>query len=75
MPKAVVVRSAGGPEVLEYADVPSPVAGDGELLVKVAAAGVNYIDTYQRSGQYAVPLPTALGLEGAGEVVVFVGVK
>lgn len=70
MPKAVVVRSAGGPEVLEYADVPSPVAGDGELLVKVAAAGVNYIDTYQRSGQYAVPLPTALGLEGAGEVVV-----
>lgn len=70
MPKAVVVRSAGGPEVLEYADVPSPVAGDGELLVKVAAAGVNYIDTYQRSGQYPVPLPTALGLEGAGEVVV-----
>ncbi|MFJ8964533.1 quinone oxidoreductase family protein [Lentzea sp. NPDC102401] len=70
MPKAVVVRSAGGPEVLEYADVPSPVAGDGELLVKVAAAGVNYIDTYQRSGQYSVPLPTALGLEGAGEVVV-----
>jgi NADPH2:quinone reductase len=70
MPKAVVVRSAGGPEVLEYADVPSPVAGDGELLVKVAAAGVNYIDTYQRSGQYAIPLPTALGLEGAGEVVV-----
>jgi NADPH2:quinone reductase len=70
MPKAVVVRSAGGPEVLEYADVPSPVAGDGELLVKVAAAGVNYIDTYQRSGQYSVPLPTTLGLEGAGEVVV-----
>jgi NADPH2:quinone reductase len=70
MPKAVVVRSAGGPEVLEYADVPSPEAGDGELLVKVAAAGVNYIDTYQRSGQYSVPLPTTLGLEGAGEVVV-----
>jgi NADPH:quinone reductase len=69
MPKAVVVRSAGGPEVLEYSDVPSPVPGDGELLVRVGAAGVNYIDTYQRSGQYAVPLPTALGLEGAGEVV------
>ncbi|MET8764788.1 quinone oxidoreductase [Lentzea sp. NPDC004782] len=70
MPKAVVVRSAGGPEVLEYSDVPSPVPGDGELLVRVGAAGVNYIDTYQRSGQYQVPLPTALGLEGAGEVVV-----
>ncbi|MFC3896865.1 quinone oxidoreductase family protein [Lentzea rhizosphaerae] len=70
MPKAVVVRSAGGPEVLEFTDVPSPVPGDGELLVRVGAAGVNYIDTYQRSGQYKVPLPTALGLEGAGEVVV-----
>ncbi|KJK42544.1 NADPH--quinone reductase [Lentzea aerocolonigenes] len=70
MPKAVMVRSAGGPEVLEYSDVPSPVPGDGELLVRVGAAGVNYIDTYQRSGQYAIPLPTALGLEGAGEVVV-----
>jgi NADPH2:quinone reductase len=69
MPKAVVVRSAGGPEVLEHSDVPSPVPGDGELLVRVAAAGVNYIDTYQRSGQYPVPLPTALGLEGAGVVV------
>ncbi|WP_439660060.1 quinone oxidoreductase family protein [Lentzea sp. HUAS TT2] len=69
MPKAVVVRSAGGPEVLEHTDVPSPVPGDGELLVKVAAAGVNYIDTYQRSGQYPLPLPTTLGLEGAGEVV------
>src|SRR5688500_15121258 len=69
MPKAVVVRSAGGPEVLEYSDVAVPVPGDGELLVRVGAAGVNYIDTYQRSGQYAGPLPTALGLEGAGEVV------
>ena len=69
MPKAVVVRSAGGPEVLEYSDVPSPVPGDDELLVRVGAAGVNYIDTYQRSGQYSIPLPTALGLEGAGEVV------
>jgi NADPH2:quinone reductase len=69
MPKAGVVRSAGGPEVLEHTDVPSPVPGDGELLVKVSAAGVNYIDTYQRSGQYPLTLPTALGLEGAGEVV------
>ncbi|MFD4642912.1 quinone oxidoreductase family protein [Lentzea sp. NPDC058436] len=70
MPKAVVVRSTGGPEVLEHTDVPSPVPGDGELLVKVAAAGVNYIDTYQRSGLYPIPQPFTLGLEGAGEVVV-----
>ena len=51
MPKAVVVRSTGGPEVLEYSEVPSPVPGDDELLVRVGAAGVNYIDKYQRSGQ------------------------
>jgi NADPH2:quinone reductase len=69
MPKAVVARSTGGPEVLSYSDVPSPVPGDDELLVRVGAAGVNYIDTYHRSGLYPVPLPTALGLEGAGEVI------
>lgn len=69
MPEAVVVRSTGGPEVLEHTEVPSPVPGDDELLVRVGAAGVNYIDTYQRSGQYPVPLPTALGLEAAGEVI------
>ncbi len=69
MPKAVVVRAAGGPEVLEHTDVDARTPGDGELLVRVGAAGVNYIDTYQRSGLYPVPLPTALGLEGAGEVV------
>ncbi|MFI6100095.1 quinone oxidoreductase family protein [Lentzea sp. NPDC051213] len=70
MPKAVVVRAAGGPEVCEYSEVPAPAPGDGELLVRVGAAGVNYIDTYQRSGLYSIPLPSALGLEGAGEVVV-----
>ncbi|ANZ39256.1 NADPH:quinone reductase [Lentzea guizhouensis] len=69
MPKAVVARAAGGPEVLELTDVEARTPGDGELLVRVGAAGVNYIDTYQRSGLYPVPLPTALGLEGAGEVI------
>ncbi|WP_329790301.1 quinone oxidoreductase [Lentzea sp. DG1S-22] len=70
MPKAVVVRETGGPEVLEHAEVQARTPGDGELLVRTAAAGVNYIDTYQRSGVYQIPLPTTLGLEGAGEVVV-----
>ncbi|SDP96972.1 quinone oxidoreductase family protein [Lentzea jiangxiensis] len=70
MPKAVVVRETGGPEVLEHAEVQARTPGDGELLVRTAAAGVNYIDTYQRSGAYRIPLPTTLGLEGAGEVVV-----
>ncbi|MFD5831538.1 quinone oxidoreductase family protein [Lentzea sp. NPDC060358] len=69
MPKAVVVRSTGGPEVLEHSDVPALEPGEGELLVRTGAAGVNYIDTYQRSGAYQIPLPTTLGLEGAGEVV------
>ncbi|WP_434442191.1 quinone oxidoreductase family protein [Lentzea sp. E54] len=69
MPKAVVVRETGGPEVLEHTDVEARTPGDDELLVRVGAAGVNYIDTYQRSGAYQIPLPSALGLEGAGEVV------
>ncbi|GLZ36975.1 quinone oxidoreductase [Actinokineospora sp. NBRC 105648] len=68
MPKAVLVSRNGGPEVLEYAEVPDRSPGAGELLVQVAAAGVNYIDTYQRSGQYPVPVPFVPGLEGAGTV-------
>jgi NADPH:quinone reductase len=66
---AIVVRTAGGPEALEYGEVDPKPLNDGELRVRVAAAGVNYIDTYQRSGAYPLELPTVLGLEGAGEVV------
>ncbi|MFJ2746277.1 quinone oxidoreductase family protein [Streptomyces sp. NPDC087440] len=69
MPTAVQVRRTGGPEVLEVAEVEIGAPGPGELLVDVAAAGVNYIDTYQRAGLYPVPLPYTLGLEGAGTVV------
>jgi NADPH:quinone reductase len=65
---AITVRRHGGPEVLEYAQVPDPVAGPGELLVAVAAAGVNYIDTYYRAGKYPRPLPFGLGSEGSGTV-------
>lgn len=60
---------AGGPEVLETVDAPEREAGPGELLVEVAAAGVNFIDTYRRSGIYPVPFPHVPGLEGAGRVV------
>jgi len=67
--KAIVIHSHGGPEVLRYEDVPDPEAGAGELLVEVAAAGVNYIDTYQREGIYQMPLPFVPGLEGSGTVV------
>ncbi|ANY08988.1 quinone oxidoreductase family protein [Pseudonocardia sp. HH130630-07] len=66
--RAVRVTKAGGPEVLEVADVDVPAPGPGEVLVEVAAAGVNYIDTYQREGIYPMPTPYTPGLEGAGRV-------
>jgi NADPH2:quinone reductase len=68
MPTAVQIRRTGGPEVLEVTEVEIGDPGPGELLVDVAAAGVNYIDTYQRSGLYPMELPLTLGLEGAGTV-------
>jgi NADPH2:quinone reductase len=71
---AVLVRATGGPEVLELDQVDAPTPGPGELLVAVGAAGVNYIDTYQRSGQYKRDLPFVPGAEGAG-VVVAVGTE
>ncbi|HEY2060957.1 MAG TPA: quinone oxidoreductase [Amycolatopsis sp.] len=68
MSTAVQVTRTGGPEVLEVADVETGAPEAGELLVDVAAAGVNYIDTYQRQGIYPIDLPFVLGLEGAGTV-------
>ncbi len=68
MADAVVVRATGGPEVLELAQVEVPAPGPGELLVDVAAAGVNYIDTYHRRGLYPRELPFTPGSEGAGVV-------
>ncbi|NKQ53758.1 quinone oxidoreductase [Amycolatopsis sp. K13G38] len=68
MPTAVRIRQTGGPEVLEVADVDPGDPGPGELLVDVAAAGVNYIDTYHRSGLYKLDLPLTLGMEGAGTI-------
>jgi NADPH2:quinone reductase len=70
--KAVRVHAPGGPEVLRYEDVPEPTPKAGEALVKVEAAGVNYIDVYYRSGLYRAELPFTLGLE-AGGVVTAVG--
>ena len=66
--KAIRIHQYGGPEVLQYEDVPNPAPKPGEALVKIDAAGVNFIDTYQRSGVYQVPLPTILGQEGSGTV-------
>lgn len=66
--KAVRVKKYGGPEVMSYEDIDTPSPADNEVLVKVEAAGINYIDTYQRSGLYQIPLPATLGLEAAGTV-------
>ena len=66
--KAIRFSQTGGPEVLELADVAEPVAGPGQILIRPQAIGINFIDTYHRSGLYPVPLPSGLGSEGAGVV-------
>ena len=70
--KAVRIHTPGGPEVLTYEDVPEPRPKAGEAVVKVDAAGLNYIDVYYRSGLYKAELPMTLGME-AGGVVTAVG--
>jgi len=66
--RAIQAGRAGGPDVLEPADLPEPTPGPGEVLVRTAAAGVNFIDTYRRSGVYPMPFPHIPGSEGAGTV-------
>ena len=66
--RAVQLQETGGPEVLRVEEVDEPSPGPGQVVVDVAAAGVNFIDTYQREGRYPLTLPTGLGLEGAGTV-------
>ncbi len=66
--KAIRIHAPGGPEALTFDDVPEPTPGAGQALVKLAAAGVNFIDVYFRTGTYKAPLPLILGLEGAGVV-------
>lgn len=68
MMKAIRVHEYGGVDALRYDDVPMPQPGAGEALVKIEAAGVNFIDTYQRSGIYPLPLPAIIGMEGGGVV-------
>ncbi len=66
---AIEVSEIGGPEVLRYVETPQPTPGPGELLIKAEAIGVNYIDTYYRSGLYPREVPFILGLELCGTVV------
>jgi NADPH2:quinone reductase len=68
MTKAIRIHEHGGPEVLRWEDVEVGAPGPGQVRVKHSAIGLNYIDTYQRSGLYPLQLPLALGMEGAGVV-------
>jgi NADPH2:quinone reductase len=68
MPKAIRFHTTGGPDVLRWEDVTVGGPGAGEARVRHTAVGVNYIDTYHRSGLYPIPLPNGLGSEGAGVV-------
>jgi NADPH2:quinone reductase len=66
--KAIRVHAVGGPEALRYEDVPDPSPKPGEAVVRIEAAGVNFIDVYHRTGLYKVALPYTIGQEGAGTV-------
>lgn len=67
--RAIQAMRAGGPDVLELVDLPAPSPAEGEVLVRTAAAGVNFIDTYRRGGMYPMPFPHIPGSEGAGTVI------
>ncbi len=66
--KAIRVHQTGGPEVLEFEDIPVPKPSPGEVLVELRASGINFIDTYHRQGLYKLRLPFVPGMEGAGVV-------
>ncbi len=68
MMRAIQISKTGGPEVLKCVEVPVPPPGSGQVLVKIAASGVNFIDTYLREGRYAADLPFIPGQEAAGIV-------
>ena len=68
MPKSIIIKKNGGPEVLELQDIDIKSPGPDEIRVTNHAIGLNYIDTYHRSGLYPLPLPSGIGLEAAGKV-------
>ena len=66
--RAIRIEATGGPEVMKLQELPTPSPGSGQALVRIEAAGVNFIDIYQRAGAYKLPLPFTPGQEGAGVV-------
>ncbi len=69
MPRSIIIKKNGGPDVLEIENVTPEPPGPQDIRVKNIAIGLNYIDTYHRSGLYPVKLPHGIGLEGAGIVI------
>jgi NADPH2:quinone reductase len=69
MTKAIRFYETGSPDVLRWEDFDPGMPGPGEIRMRTSAVGLNFIDTYQRSGLYPVPLPSGLGMEGAGTIV------
>ncbi len=68
MSKAIIIEQTGGPELMKLVDVKVGEPGPGEIRIRHHAVGLNFIDVYQRSGVYALPLPLQLGMEAAGVV-------
>jgi NADPH:quinone reductase len=71
--RAIQIKTTGGPEVMEVVELPTPKPGAGQVLVKIEASGVNFIDTYLREGRYPAELPFIPGQEAAGTVVALGG--
>src|SRR6476620_3381990 len=69
MALVATIRTTGGPEVIQWDDVDLPAPGKGEVWMRNTAVGLNYIDTYHRSGVYPVALPSGLGSEAVGVVI------
>ena len=67
--RAIQITQTGGPEVLQFRELPTPEPGPGQVLVQIEACGVNFIDVYQREGRYPVQLPFIPGQEAAGTVI------
>ena len=67
--RAIQILQTGGPDKLTLQNLPEPIPGPGEALLRIEASGVNFIDTYLREGRYAATLPYTLGQEAAGKIV------
>jgi NADPH2:quinone reductase len=68
MPNVIRIERHGGPEVMEWVELPTPSPGPGEALIRQTAVGLNFVDVYQRTGLYPMTLPAVMGSEGAGVV-------